>query len=225
MNPGYFRLANGEIIKHYSELSDVFEKINDEEFFSHVNESKNDFSKWVYEVYGLSDLSTYLSMAKTRNEAKRVVNAYLRMAEVKFQFKTPVTNQKIVPEKKEEPKYNKIVSSMSDADRFFRENPVIVSQRVEAKKENLVFEPLVFPVLTGNESPEQLVSIFRDAYAKAYEKVVFLRKNGYDTKLIEVMLFRIPPKIKIYEASKENKDSELIKRYLNEVIDEINKVR
>ncbi len=224
MNPAYFRLASGEIIKHYSELSDVFEKINDEEFFSHVNESKNDFSKWVYEVYGLSDLSTYLTMAKTRNEAKRVVNAYLRMAEVKFKFKMPLTNQKSEPEKKEEPKYSQ-ASSLSDADRFFKENPVIVSQRVEAKKENLVFEPLVFPVLIGNESPEQLVSIFKDTYAKIYEKVVFLRKNGYDTKIIEVMLFRIIPKIKIYDASKENKDSDLIKRYLNEVIDEINKVR
>jgi hypothetical protein len=217
MNPQYFRLANGEVIKHYSELPEAIDRLGNSQFSSHVNEHKNDFASWVTDVYGLSDLSYHLRNANSKQETKRVMNAYLRMAEVKFQFKKPMTNQAQEIQKKIE-----IKNEITDADRYFKENPLIVSQRVEAKKDNLVLEKITLPMLTGYETAEQLISIFKDSYAKSYERVVFLRKNGYDTKLIEVMLFRILPKIKIFEASKDHKDSDLIKRYLNEVIEEIN---
>jgi hypothetical protein len=49
-----------------------------------------------------------------------------------------------------------------------------------------------------------------------------LRKNGFDTALAEVMLLRIPSKIKVYEASREKKDAVAVKRYLNEAIEELN---
>ena len=54
--------------------------------------------------------------------------------------------------------------------------------------------------------------------------IVLLRKNGFDTKIVQLMLFRIPSRIKIYEAAKEKKEAIQINRYLNEVIDELNAI-
>ena len=222
----YFKLQDGRIVKHYSELPLFLETLSENDFQSHVNGQKNDFAKWIYDVYGLSQLSNYLGAAKSKQESIRVLKAYLKMSEVKFQFKQPLTNQKQVSEegKKIEEK-PQIKNEITDADSYFKQNPVIVSQRVEAKKDTLIIEKINIQSYTGYETPDQLVSIFKDIYTKTYGSIVFLRKNGYDTKLIEAMLFRIPPKIKIFDASKENKDAETIKRYLNEVIEEINGIK
>lgn len=59
---------------------------------------------------------------------------------------------------------------------------------------------------------------------KCYERLVLLRKNGFDTELVQVMLFRIPAKIKLYVVERTEQVKVTIKRYLNEVIEELNSV-
>ncbi|MFH2020565.1 MAG: hypothetical protein ABIJ34_04075 [archaeon] len=116
-------------------------------------------------------------------------------------------------------------SKESDADTYFREHPIIIDQIIESKKKDLSVDLLAFPSYTNIDSSEKLIDSFKETYVKAYERLIFLRKNGFDTKLCEIMLFRIPSKIKIFDATKEDKDAVQIKRYLNEVIEELNNQR
>jgi len=297
----YFKLSNGRIIKNLEELPEALNKIDKIVFKEHVTPYKNDFAKWVYDVYRLDYLCGILGEVKSKDEIIRILFAYtnkknkpveqntdepvIRNAQeavvkkvpkqpplqaqpvvkkatpvsklqlykwkgqVKPQQPQPVGEKKKVVkqdkkpvvikkepkkkiekeekkvEEKEEPKKEKVIHNITDADEFFEKNPVIMSQVVNAKQKTLKIELLPLIEYTGDEIPKKLVEVFKDNYAKAYERMQFLRKNGFDTSLIEIMLFRIPPKIKVYDASKENKDSILVKRYLKEIIEELNNMK
>jgi len=340
----YFYLSNGQIIKNLNELSDVIASMDDFVFYNHVTPYKNDFAKWIYEVFRLDDLSQKLGPVKSKDEISRVLKAYLAQKNVAEQNiqktviqnatiprppaelpqikiekiqepeirreintekqpiiqpqpilkttsgitdhrvfvwkttesvsltskpipKTTIEIKKIEPKQQEikkpeikhveiklpEPKpFEKIqgqiketkpepkielkiepikinqkpfIDNITDADLYFEKNPILLSQVIDAKKKNLALEPLELIKYNGAETPEQLIEIFKDTYSKSYQRLSFMRKNGFETNLAEMMLFRIPSKIKVYEASKENKDSIVIKRYLNEIIEELNNMK
>lgn len=61
----YFYTQQGKVIKDIEELIKYMDKMSDEEFFHHVNESKHDFALWIENVLGELDL------AKTLYENKR----------------------------------------------------------------------------------------------------------------------------------------------------------
>jgi hypothetical protein len=314
LNPNfYFKLANGIIIKNISELPFALEKIDDVVFRTHVNEYKNDFAAWIYDIYGLQDLAQMLGTVKSRDENIRLLKAYLRKnsyinsdsdkityqntqdtkyismdmqngnsskagqekpadtkkdtapgsdakqkppASALYKWNTSVNtqensqqqhvqfvkteqknqkkeNEKQVSDKKtdtkEQPqpkqelqKKDTVTHNLSQADDYFEKNPVLVSQFIDAKKKSLSL-PAIEPMdYQEEESSDQIIEKFKDVYSKAYQSMSSLRKNGFDTALAEVMLLRIPSKIKVYEASREKKDAVAVKRYLNEAIEELN---
>lgn len=47
----YFVLHDGRTIKGIKELADIMDNINDEIFYYHVNDQKNDFSNWIRDVF------------------------------------------------------------------------------------------------------------------------------------------------------------------------------
>jgi hypothetical protein len=283
----YFYLSNGQIIKSMHELPSVLLKIDEKTYCSHVSSCKNDFAKWVYDVFGDVTLSKVIGDIKSKEEMARVAYAYLKQkenidvirrtgvsktssiqryddmiimrnssealqagppkadnADMNASANNPqdavqigdsiakpqeaVTNlieetkkeepPKIIPEKKE------IIHNIENAKEFFEKNPVIMSQIVEAKRDNLKLDPLEI-VRQSDDSPEHKVEAFKDKYTKVYERISMMRKNGFITSIAEMMLFRIPPKIKIYEVSKDKKDETIIIRYFNEVIEELNNMK
>ena len=281
----YFKLSNGQIIKHLDELPEAIERMPQTLFQQYVNENKNDFAKWVFDVFRLVDLSSILGDIKTKQESARVIRAYLHQKNsspqnniirnsqetiiikpkqehsqsneqekstyktVKYNWHektTPTQNtQPNVEIKKPQPiqvkeevkkqveqviiKENNVQQNITsentiNADKYFDENPVLVSQMVSAKKKNIKQELLEKIDFSETEKPEKIIDLFKDTYTKAYEKLVFLRKNGFDTKLVQLMLFRIPSRIKVYEAAQEKKEAIQITRYLNEVIEELNTI-
>lgn len=127
-------------------------------------------------------------------------------------------------ENKSKNKSENIIDLNENPDEFFKKNPIIIEQVVEAKKENIVLEPLPF-VDYDKDNPQKTIEIFKDNYAKAYQRMSYLRKSGFDTSLAEIMLFRVVPKIKLYESSNEEKDALTVKRLLNEAIEEINNLK
>ncbi|MCM2325648.1 MAG: hypothetical protein NDI94_04240 [Candidatus Woesearchaeota archaeon] len=270
MSHRYFRLEDGRVIKHYSELPSALQTMDDDSFNSHVNENKNDFKRWISDVFGHDYLAGKLEGIRSKEEMARVIAAHIKPlsnAEVKFVFKAkpkdaptspPQEEKKIEPSvKKDEPSVTNMPSpavaptvpvaspviektaeqksvveekvavqtNQQPADKYFKENPVLVSQRVEAKKESLNLEKMNFISYDEHDQYEKRIELFKDAYPKVYSQMQFLRKNGFDTSLIEMMVQRIPSKIKLYEASHEEKDAVIIKRYLNEAIEEMNGVR
>lgn len=69
----YFWLNDGRAVKNMKELADAFETMNPNVFHTHVNENRNDFSNWAYEVLEDRVLSTKLGEVKTSHEAQVVV--------------------------------------------------------------------------------------------------------------------------------------------------------
>lgn len=70
-----FWVNNGPILKNLEELANAMPELSDETFQHHVNEEKNDFSKWINDVIGdqrlandlLSSRSKESSLKKVRN--------------------------------------------------------------------------------------------------------------------------------------------------------------
>jgi hypothetical protein len=395
----YFYCCNGIVIKTLQELPDFLEKADSQQFYLHVTEWKNDFAKWVYDVFGLPDLASLLGPVKSKEETVRIIRAYIAAntlppAEIKLpekpeevkqikpveepkpvsqeipiakadkfqevsklksalppqkaseekvsqriidliakleekveaklkkpmplppkelprikppkiktepllkdeiekekkfvlpeikrpdgkqfdskikeieerlkretqsvQFKpeaaeekkpepTPIV-QEIKQESKPEPKVEppKAVEEpkpeikkqpltfevkqnesdkINEPDKYFEKNPVTITQFVDARKQNIPFEKLNTVKYLGNEQPNELIELFRNSYARVYQQMVAMRKAAYDTSIVEIMVARIPSKIKIYEASQEERDTIPVKRYLNEAIEELNNLK
>lgn len=73
----HFVLANGQKLKDLKELTEALEKIPDEVFRHHVNETKNDFSIWVKDILKEDFLADELKKFNTRLEEQLTVQKYL----------------------------------------------------------------------------------------------------------------------------------------------------
>jgi hypothetical protein len=289
----YFYLSNGQIIKRINELPGTLSRIDDKTYSCHVTSYKNDFAKWIYDVFREETLSSVLGNIKSKEEMARILSAYLkqkenitairnsniptsaplsaderkdimRNASDTIQIQVPIEEKKngkneeetieitqntaqiqtayadnyskpgdtpLVQEVKKEESQKiiyaekkEIVHNIENATEFFEKNPVIMSQVVDAKRKNLSLEPLAM-IRQSDDTLEHNLEHYKDKYAKVYERLSIMRKNGFVTSLVEMMIFRIPPKIKIFEVSKEKKDEIVIIRYINEAIEELNNMK
>ncbi|MBI3034391.1 hypothetical protein HYY72_04475 [Candidatus Woesearchaeota archaeon] len=69
-----FWVNQGPILRNLNELSDALKGINDEQFTHHLNKDKNDFSKWVNDVFGDEELAKALSRVSTKTAAIKKIN-------------------------------------------------------------------------------------------------------------------------------------------------------
>ncbi|MBU2561078.1 MAG: hypothetical protein KKD17_02190 [Nanoarchaeota archaeon] len=69
----YFVLRSGTPIKSIEELALMLDRISDDDFRYHVNEDKNDFSNWIKNVFGRTDLADMLDPVKDRKESQIVL--------------------------------------------------------------------------------------------------------------------------------------------------------
>jgi hypothetical protein len=69
----YFFLADGRPLKNLLELADALEEMTDEIFQHHVNEQKNDFAKWVSDVFGDEELALKLGHAKSKAHHQLII--------------------------------------------------------------------------------------------------------------------------------------------------------
>ena len=53
----YFFLNDGRVLKDLFELAECLETIDNNTFFHHVNDGKNDFSNWIRDVFNDKDLA------------------------------------------------------------------------------------------------------------------------------------------------------------------------
>ena len=70
-----FTCHDGIHVKNLQELASALEQMSDDTFYYHVNESKNDFSKWVRDVIGDDKLSRDLDKTTNRLQAAKSVAA------------------------------------------------------------------------------------------------------------------------------------------------------
>lgn len=68
-----FWVNNGPILKNVAELPTTLRRMSDKTFQHHVNHQKNDFARWIKEVFGDARLADAIRKAKTKEELIRVV--------------------------------------------------------------------------------------------------------------------------------------------------------
>jgi hypothetical protein len=72
-----FWCNDGQIFRDLDELAEGLNRMSDETFTYHCNDSKNDFSIWVLEVIGDDELAGNLRASRNRQQAhKRVKQRY-----------------------------------------------------------------------------------------------------------------------------------------------------
>lgn len=69
----HFVVADGRKLKNIIELADALETMSEEIFRHHVNDFKNDFSKWVKDVFYEHSLAEDIARAKNRLETQIVI--------------------------------------------------------------------------------------------------------------------------------------------------------
>ncbi|MBN2422307.1 hypothetical protein JXB41_03705 [Candidatus Woesearchaeota archaeon] len=223
----YFYMHDGQIIKNPVELPSILEILDDETFKYHVTDQKNDFSNWIKGVFRDKELSDKLANVKTKQETISVINNYLNKntqdnlpnnnqnnTQIKIQNKIKEDNiqkpeQAEAPVKKEPPK------TMDTKD--FNNKVKQVQERIKQVQFNGEDYHQI------NDSSE-LVKKFNEDYQQLKNKVSEIRKKGYDTKICELHLMRIPPKIKIFEITKTDKEADRIKKLFQELCQETNSV-
>jgi hypothetical protein len=66
-----FRCCDGRLIRNVRELGKTLAHMADESFYYHVNQNKNDFSKWVNDMIGDEKLARHLNRAGDKHQALR----------------------------------------------------------------------------------------------------------------------------------------------------------
>jgi len=78
----YFVLSSGVPLKNLKELANSLESMNDDIFFHHVSDSRNDFAAWASEILMEKELAEEMGGIKDRSMMemkilKHLVNKYL----------------------------------------------------------------------------------------------------------------------------------------------------
>lgn len=73
-----FWVNNGPILKNIGELPAVLRRMSDKTFLHHVNKEKNDFAKWIREVFGDKNLADAITKAKNKDNMIRAIEYSLR---------------------------------------------------------------------------------------------------------------------------------------------------
>ncbi len=66
-----FRCHDGCVMSDMKELAQELNKMSDETFTYHANETKNDFSNWVKDIIGDNELASKLRLALSRTQAAK----------------------------------------------------------------------------------------------------------------------------------------------------------
>ena len=67
------------MLSSIADLSRVLKVLSPAQFAHHVNEEKNDFARWVEDVFGEKMLAHRLRRAKTRAGTYRVVQSFVAL--------------------------------------------------------------------------------------------------------------------------------------------------
>lgn len=70
-----FWFCNGKVAKNLKEFSAILGKISLNEFAYHCNAQKNDFAKWINDVFGKKTLAKAIAKSKTAKEIVKKVKS------------------------------------------------------------------------------------------------------------------------------------------------------
>ena len=69
----HFHVADGMKLENLMQLMEYLEKMSDEIYKCHANESKNDFSSWVNDVFEEPELAENLKTSSTKENVQLII--------------------------------------------------------------------------------------------------------------------------------------------------------
>ena len=73
-----FVLSDGRKIASISQFIAVLTNLPDEFIFYHITSEKNDFAAWIKHVFGVSDLSSKLKLARNKEDMLVILKEYFK---------------------------------------------------------------------------------------------------------------------------------------------------
>jgi hypothetical protein len=73
----YFYLCDGRVLKDMIELSECLETINNDVFYYHVNDQRNDFANWVRDIFERRDLADEIMTIREPRQVQVVILKHL----------------------------------------------------------------------------------------------------------------------------------------------------
>ena len=64
-----FWVNNGPVLKNMEELADALQQMNDETYTYHANKEKNDFSRWITDIFQDQKLANDLLSSRNKESA------------------------------------------------------------------------------------------------------------------------------------------------------------
>jgi len=93
----WFRFTHGKKASSLQELRHVIEELNEAEFRHHVNDERNDFAKWVEDVFEQKKLAKSMRKARDKEELIKTLDAFLK----KKHKQTRSEEKKVIAEEQE----------------------------------------------------------------------------------------------------------------------------
>ncbi|MGB9748456.1 MAG: DUF5752 family protein [Candidatus Woesearchaeota archaeon] len=82
-----FWLCDGSTIKNLDELLEHLKMMNEETFKYHVNQEKNDFAKWVYDIIKDEKLANDLKKSQNKAEFVKIISNRIKWLKKKAELK------------------------------------------------------------------------------------------------------------------------------------------
>jgi len=73
----YFVLVTGEKLRNIKELADTLERIDENHYKHHVNETRNDFANWINDIFEEFDLAEKIKTAKNKEHARLIIYKHI----------------------------------------------------------------------------------------------------------------------------------------------------
>ena len=73
----YFYLRDGRVLKDMIDLTECLETINNDIFCHHVNDSKNDFSNWIRDIFEKKDLAEEIMQIREPRQIQVIILKHL----------------------------------------------------------------------------------------------------------------------------------------------------
>jgi L-lactate utilization protein LutB len=68
-----FYVCNGSVLKNIDEMLKELEKMDENAFRHHVNESKNDFSNWIKDIFKEAELAEKIQSVMDKNQIVEII--------------------------------------------------------------------------------------------------------------------------------------------------------
>lgn len=220
----YFYTVDKKALTNLYQLVLYLNGCSDENFNFHVNSQKNDFYRWIKDVFNIS-ISDKLKNVKNRVEFAKIINDFLE--ENKNLEKTGnIADTNATVQKKDSVNNDQKNEDIKKESSFDNKEKVLAN--IDSKNEKFhefsdeELEKFTKFVSKEKEIPfDEKVDYLKTEYNEIKNMIRDLRKSGKDLLIADLLLRVVEPKISYYEQTKNPDDYKKVINIMNDIKREI----